>query len=306
MIFKKKKEVHMEKRRLAVVLLGLLAVLVIPFSIARAQQDGNLPPAQPVPLPDPFLAREGADNSPAQVLICPEVIYAAAAGGGTWVSRLQVTAVETGTQVRAAFFYGSTATGYYTLFTSSGSYQSSTYSNILSTLGTLAGVSLYGRVGTLVLATQGSSNHIIADVETLNGNYGKSFPAVQWIDNASFNYSTRHYGLIEDISNTAAWRTGVGCWNGSSYTITVRFYVLTSAWVYIGSSFVKTLTAWQFVSFNPFTEAGLTGSYDGYRLLIDVQSTTAPSPYSLGLFVYGSKANNYTNDSMALFARPLF
>jgi len=141
----------------------------------------------------------------------------------------------------------------------------------------------------------------MADVETSNGNYGKSFPGVQFIDNNSFNLGRN--GMMEDISNTATFRTGVGCWNGSAYSITVRFWVIGSTWA--GYSFDKTIPGWTFISFNPFVEAGVGGSsLDGYRLWVEVLSTTGPSPYYDGLFVYGSKANNITNDSSALFARP--
>jgi hypothetical protein len=301
----------MKKRNLAFVLLGLLAMLVIPlsFGTAAAQEQSALPPSHPMPFPyQPAVSGiVNADNSPARILICPEVIWAPATGGGTWMSRLQVTAQETGAIVQANFFYGTSQTGYYTLFTSTSTSgnESKTYPNILSTLGTLAGLNLYGYVGTLVLTTQSTSYHIIADVETMNGNYGKSFPAVQWIDNASFNYGRSYNCMIQDISNDATWRTGVGVWNGSAYNISVTFYVIGSTWTYYGSTFSYTLAPWQFVSFNPFVQAGLgASSLDGYRLWGTVTSTTQPSPYSLGLFIYGSKANNLTNDSAALFFRP--
>ena len=300
----------MSKKRTAFLSFGLLAILVLPCSIGLAAdpQEGALPPSHPMPVPAPrFGGIEGtsnADTSPAKNLVLPEVIWAPATGGGTWVSRLQVTALEMGTNVYAAFFWGTgNQAGYYKIFTSSEPNESVTFPNILDTIGSLYGTSLYGQVGALFLTTgNDDTHHIIADVETMNGNYGKSFPGLQSTDNTSINLLRS--GMIEDISNTSTWRTGIGCWNQLAFTVSVTFYVISNTWTYVGTPFSYTLAPWQFVAFNPFTQAGLSGySLDGYRLFINVTSTTQGSPNPSGLVVYGSKANNITNNSCALFCK---
>jgi len=299
----------MSERRVGFIILGLVVILGLPFlsGAAAGQQEGALPPAKPMPVPEPgpggIVGTSNADTSPARVLILPEVIWAPATGGGDWVSRLQLTTLELGTVVQASFFYGGTQTGYYTIFTSTvGANESATFTNILNTLGSLSHIGLYGQVGTVVLATQDDDHPIIADVETMNGNYGKSFPGLQYTDNNSVNVTRP--GMIQDISNSATWRTGVGCWNGSDTSITMRFWVVTSAWSYVGNTFDITLNGWQFIAFNPFSLAGLgSSSLDGYRLYMQVQSTTGTSPFPKGFFIYGSKANNTTNDSCALFCK---
>ena len=50
----------------------------------------------------------GNYNSPAQHKVLPEVIWAAATGGGTWMSEVQVTDISGGSQVSV---YYSTAAG---------------------------------------------------------------------------------------------------------------------------------------------------------------------------------------------------
>jgi len=111
----------MSKKRTAFFSIWLLAMLVLPsfLSPAAGQQDGALPPSHPMPVPAPrFGGMEGtsnADTSPAHIIILPEVIWAPATGGGTWVSRLQLTALEMGTVVQASFFWGTNQTPYYTI-----------------------------------------------------------------------------------------------------------------------------------------------------------------------------------------------
>ena len=84
--------------------------------------------------------------------------------------------------------------------------------------------------------------------------------------------------------------------------MSVLFYVLhPTSWSYYGTTFTKTIGAWDFLAFNPFVEAGISGSsLDGCRLYAVVQ-TSDPSPYEKGMFIFASKANNITNDTSALF-----
>jgi len=304
----------MTKKRFGLVLLGLLVILVIPYSStslpAQDQDQTDILPTTPMPLDtmmplpqDQPEAVINADTFADDLIICPEVIWAAASGGGTWVSEIQITARTGGSVVSLIYYYGSSEIHVSSLWT--GAYGTSVrYSNILSTIQSLSGTTTYGTAGTLFIYTQDDSHNIMVDVETTNGNYGKSFPGVRWSDDNSINIGRS--GIIQNMTNNASWRTFVGCWNGASggWTMEVLFYVLhPTMWAYYGTPFTKTVGAWDFTSFNPFVEAGIGGSsLDGCRLYAVVQ-TSDPSPYEKGMFIYGSKANNITNDTSALFYR---
>ena len=303
----------MTKRGLGLWGLGLLAILVIPFSIAgSAAQERNdllptgvVPPEYRMPVPqDQSGATINADTFADRRIICPEVIWAAASGGGTWVSEIQITD-RTGGSIVGGYYYHAGGTVTFTNLVTGLTYgQAVSFSNILSTIASMTGATTYGTVGTLWLYTQDDSHTIMVDVETTNGNYGKSVPGVRWSDDNSINIGRA--GIIQNMTNTSTWRTGVGCFNGASggWTMVVRFYVLhPTSWAYYGSYFEKTVGAWDFISFNPFVEAGI-GAYslDGCRLYAVVQSAD-PAPYEKGMFLYGSKADNITNDTSALFYR---
>jgi hypothetical protein len=287
--------------------LGLLCVAAVSVFLVAANTSTS---AEPVPLPQEgtplpqgqFDAGIAADVEADELIICPEVIWALATGGGTWVSKLQITDRTGGSIVRFLFYYGSSSVSG-TLWTSPGYGNSVKYSNILSTISSITGASQYGRVGTLYLYTQDAGHIIMADVETVNGNYGKTFPGLQWTDENSININRP--GVIQNLTNTSQYRTFVGCWNGAAggWTMTVTFQLGNSSWVQIGSSFQKTIGAWDFVSFDPFVEAGVSGgSYDNVVLYASV-SVANPSPYEKGLFWFGARANNTSNDPAALISK---
>jgi hypothetical protein len=105
--------------------------------------------------------------------------------------------------------------------------------------------------------------------------------------------------VIQDLVKSSMYRTSVGVYNTSpNYTYVVKFAIFDADNIQVGSSFEKTLTPSAFLSFNPFTQAGVTaGDYENCRLYIEVQSGgTDPR----GVMIYGSIANNYTNDTFAL------
>jgi hypothetical protein len=303
----------MTKRRLGLWGVGLLAILVIPFSIAGSADQaknqllpsGVVPPEYRMPLPQgQFDAGINADTFADRRIVCPEVIWAPATGGGTWVSEIQITDRAGGAVVSGYYYYAGGSVTFSSLVTGLTYGQAARFSNILSTIASMTGATTYGTVGTLYLYTQDDSHPIMVDVETTNGNYGKSFPGVRWSDDNSINMGRA--GIIQNMTNTSTWRTFVGGWNGASggWTMVVRFYVLTpTGWSYYGNFFDKTVSAWDFTSFNPFVEAGISAySLDGCRLYAVVQSAD-PSPYEKGMFLFGSKANNITNDTSALFYR---
>lgn len=290
----------MKKVFLGLGILGILVYTVFLFGDEfTPQKPGDLGTFMPSIQTD---AAVNYDSSPDEDIIIPEVIWAAATGGGTWVSELHITDMSGGTQVDAWFYYGS---GYrhVTLWNSPGLWRSVKYSNILATMASIdTSFTYYGRVGALWLTTQDSSHNITASVRTINGNYGKTYPGLQWIDANTANVNRRM--VIHNITNNATYRTFVGIFNCSSggWEITCEFRLIGPNNNAIGSFFTKTFSAWEFQSFNPFVEAGVGGSYyDNVWLYINPTSTTDPSP-ERGLMCFGSTANNYTNDTAAHIA----
>jgi hypothetical protein len=243
------------------------------------------------------------DIYPDSMIVCPEVIWAPASGGGVWESQLSLLNFGGGSDATDVYVIYYPITGpsvNVKLWTSSEQYQSVKFDNVLETIGTLSGDNLYGTVGTLLLWAD-DDNLITAVVQTTNGNYGKSFPAVPYADAYSANQD--RYMFIQNIENNSDYRTAVGCWNGCSggYEMEVHFAVVNENNVQIGDIFVKIIPAWGFISFDPFAEAGITQDYDNCSLVMYV-SDSNPAPYEKGMFWYASKVNNNSNDTSALFA----
>lgn len=249
---------------------------------------------------------QASDIDASNRLVCPEVIWAPATGGGTWVSKLTMRDGGGGasnTQVKGFYYpYGGSDIGPFTLWDSPGSGRSIKYTNILLTIGTATGENLYGTAGTLYLYTDDGDSKFVAEVETVNGDFGKSFPAMTFTDENSANIDRPM--LLQNIESNATYRTSVGCWNGASggYTMEVRFSIGDQNNSLLGTRFTKTISSWTFTSFDPFAEAGLSGDYDNCYLYADVISSN-PDPYGKGLFWYGSKANNNSNDTAAMFPK---
>jgi hypothetical protein len=239
-------------------------------------------------------------------LVCPEVIWAPASGGGTWQSKLIMRDGGGGaseTTVQGFYYpYGGSQIGPFTLWDSPGSGRSIKYTNILLTIGVAVGENLYGTAGTLYLYTDDGDSKFVAEVETYNGDFGKSFPAMNYTDENSANIGRPM--LLQNIEKNATYRTSVGCWNGASggYTMEVEFSIGDQYNQLLGSRFTKTISSWSFISFDPFAEAGLSGNFDNCYLYADVKSSN-PDPYGKGLFWYGSKANNNSNDTAAMFPK---
>ncbi len=244
------------------------------------------------------------DNSPSNLVILPEVIWAAASGGGTWVSEVQITDFTGGSVVNAFFYYGTGYRSISNIWTSAGAYRSIKLDNILYSLGLIdTTFSYYGRVGTLQLITQDSTHKIHAVARTRNGNFGKSFSSLSWVDANSANLGRNM--VIQDLRFNPTYRTFVGFWNGTlgGHSITVQFRIIASDNTSVGSWFTKTFAPWEFKSFNPFEEAGITtGSYENCWLYINVTASGNSGDGSRGLMGFGSAANNYTNDTYALIA----
>jgi hypothetical protein len=208
------------------------------------------------------------DNSPQKALVLPECIWAAATGGGTWVTELQIAAYSPGTMVEMIYHYSGGNRDIINVWTSSDSlhYQSVKFSNILSTLQSLdPSFTYYGTVGALEIFSQDTSHTIQAQARTVNGNYGKTFQAQAFVDGNTANVGRPI--MIMNLAQNATYRTFVGFFNatlGGSGPMTVQFIITNgNNSSGTGSTFYKTFSSWEFMSFNPFVEAGVgSGTFD--------------------------------------------
>jgi hypothetical protein len=245
------------------------------------------------------------DNSANVWKVLPECIWASATGGGNWVTEVQITSRGTTAATVNAYFYygGGSFRGPFVLTTDLAQYHTVKFSNILSTLDGLdAGVfTYYGRVGAVWFYTSSTDAAIHVTAKTVNGNYGKTFPGLNMVAANTAAQGRQMY--IPLLNNTATYRTFTGFFNTSSTaTYTVTFYVTGPAYTYVGTAFTKTFAPYEYLTFNPFVEAGVgAGSYDNYFLLIN---PTAGGSDVRGIMCFGAIANNTTNDPAALIAYP--
>ena len=245
------------------------------------------------------------DNSPSAYQVFPECVWAPATGGGTWIPEVQITNhVPTGSTIPiyAYYFYG---TGYRfaILTTSIPSYSTFEYTNILATLQAIdSKFTYYGTSGCLMLCTLDVSLVFSAVIRISNGNYGKTFPGLAWVDSSTANVARDM--KIPIIMQSSSYRTFTGFWNGiwTGGSMTVRFFVVDASGNLIGNHWDETFAEHQFKVFNPFAKAGLTGTYTNHWLFISPQTSASSGPNSRGLFGFGSLANNVTNDTYALIA----
>lgn len=249
------------------------------------------------------------DGSPAQDIIIPECIWAPATGGGTWATELQIFDRTGGSVVTARLFYGTSYREISNLWTNTPSpFRTVKFSNILATMQSLdPSFSYYGRVGALWIYTQDASHLIQAQARTVNGNYGKTFPGLRWVDSNSINVNRQM--LILNITQNAAYRTFVGFFNATAggTTMTIRVSILSQYGTLIGNPVDKTIAIGQFMSFNPFVEAGVgSGTYDNCYLYIVALSSDSWGPDTKGVLCFASSANNYTNDTAAHIATPAY
>ncbi|MDD8013867.1 MAG: hypothetical protein PHX05_10340, partial [Acidobacteriota bacterium] len=236
----------------------------------------------------------GYDNGPGSLQVLPEVIWAPATGGGTWVSEVQLTDVTGGSQVSVYYNTLTGRRGPFLLWSNTGGALSSIkYSNLLQTIDGLdTGTFTYsGTVGSVEFVTQDSSHTIHAAVRELNGNYAKTFPGLNLV--AAETADTARTMLVQNLTNNASYRTTVGFYNPTADSLTVEFTLLDNLGAQIGTQFSRTLAGHAFVSFNPFTEAGMAypaNSYDNVILRV------RPTSGSGSVMCFGASANNASND----------
>ncbi|MGQ9578360.1 MAG: lectin like domain-containing protein [Candidatus Aminicenantales bacterium] len=247
-----------------------------------------------------LISQEGsaAAFTPNNFQIIPEVIWAAATGGGTWVTEIQVIDLTGGSQVRASFYYGGgLSRGPFLVWTNSGQAgRTIRFSNFLSRLQTEdSGFNYYGRVGAVTFSTQDTAHRILVTARTVNGDFGKTFPGINPVSSELANVG--HEMILTNLASTGTYRSFAGFFNLSAFPVTVSFTLHDSLGNIIGSPFTETFTGNDFKSFNVFVKAGITSSsYSNCWFKIQ------PTSGSGQLICFGSSANNYSNDTAAHFA----
>jgi hypothetical protein len=237
------------------------------------------------------------ENSPAADLILPEVIWALATGGGTWVSEVQVTDLTGGSVVRAYFAPpGGTRRGPFTVWTNGGGSGGSVkFTNFLATLAGLdPSFTYYGKVGAVEFLTQDGSHLVQVAARTLNGNYSKTFPGLQPTEGNT--PASTHDLLVQNLTNNATYRSSCGFYNPTGSSVTVEFRLYDGNGAQIGSTFSRTFVGYDFQSFNPFTQAGVPypgSSYDNTILLV------VPASGAGTVIGFGASANNTSGDPAA-------
>jgi hypothetical protein len=240
----------------------------------------------------------GYSNSPSDYQVLPEVIWAPASGGGTWMTQVQISDVVGGSQVSVYFApYGAARRGPFLLWdNSAGAAGSSTdHDNLLDSLQTLdPGFTYFGTIGTIEFVSQDSIHVIQATGRTFNGNYTKTFQAVQ--NNDTSTADTTRQMMIQNLESNATYRSAVGCFNPTANSVTVEFALISGSGSQIGSTITHTISGKQFISFNPFVSAGIpypTYSYDNVWIKITPVSGTGK------VICFGATSNNTTNDPAA-------
>ncbi len=243
----------------------------------------------------------GVATSPRQVVVLPEVIWAAATGGGTWESDVQVLDASGGSQVWARFFYGNGLwRGPFLLWTNPTSYKGSGVSlaNVLAQLAAMDnGFDYRGRVGALELSTPDSSHLIQATARTKNGNYSKTFPGQSLLDCHTVG-SDREMAIL-DLASDTAYRSTCGLYNPDPDTVTVTCRLLDGDGQTIGQAFDRTLVGHDYQAFDPFAAAGAAypgQSHDNVVLLLSVAAGDGRA------MAFGASANNVSNDPAAHIA----
>ena len=241
----------------------------------------------------------GHDNGPSNLQILPEAIWAAATGGGTWMSEAQIVDVSGGSTVSVTFDYGGgNRRGPFSLWTGSGAGSKVKYANILQQIGTIdSALTYYGRVGTVEFQTQDNAHFIQITARTLNGNYSKTFPGLNLVEAETAD--TGRVMIIQNYASNSTYRSSCGFFNPTGDAVTIEFTLLNGSGAQIGDQFTKTFVGYDFQAFLPFSEAGVpypANSYDNVILRV------RPTSGSGQVVCFGASANNASNDPAAHLA----
>jgi hypothetical protein len=244
----------------------------------------------------------GGVSTSSNTQIVPEALWALATGGGTWVTSVQITNMGLDTaDIDVYFYYNGGSSGPFRLVSGLPTYYSAEDPCILSTIDTLdpGALDYFGKVGAVWFVTANSNCKIHVEALTVNGNYGKLVPSVRHLgaDQGVLNANL----VIQHLVQNDMYRTFVGLHNMSSTTtFSIRFTIVNAFDAGVGSVFYKTIAPREYLSFNPFKEAGVpSGTYANCWLYINILA----GDYGPGVIFFGSMANNYTNDTYALIAK---
>ncbi len=157
----------------------------------------------------------GYDNGPGSQQVLPEVIWASATGGGTWMSAVQVTDVSGGSQVSVYYNTASGRRGPFVLWNNSTGAALSSYKidNLLETIDGLDSgtFSYYGTVGAVEFVSQDGSHLLQAAARTLNGSYAKTLSALNLVEAETAD--TTRAMLIQNYTNNSSYRSTCGFFN---------------------------------------------------------------------------------------------
>jgi len=236
---------------------------------------------------------ESHDNGPSSLQIMPETIWAAASGGGTWLSEVQVVDMSGGSEVSVYFDYGAgSRRGPFLLWTGGGAGTKAKYANILEQIEMLdTGFTYFGKVGTVEFQTQDGNHEIQVTARTLNGNYSKTFPGLNVVDAETADTSREM--LVLNYTNNGNYRSTCGFFNPTADAVTVEFTLLNGSGGQIGSVFSKTFVGYDFQAFSPFVQAGAPypgSSHD--NVILQVRPTSGTGK----VMCFGATVNNTSND----------
>ena len=242
------------------------------------------------------------DNSPAWCVILPEAIWAAATGGGTWTTEIQIYARATATvDVNVWFFYSGGGGSFRGPFTITGltAQHMTKYTNILNTIDSLDAdvFTYYGKVGAIMFAGVDADDRILVQGKTLHsGGYGKTMNALNWSVASNYAlFSTWRGMMIQGITNSSTYRSTCGFFNDLSSPISIRVGLIYGTDAWLGYEDI-TLAAYEFLAFDPFVRFGVSGTYTNCRIWVNPLSGTGRC------MVFGASANNTTNDPAAHIA----
>jgi hypothetical protein len=238
--------------------------------------------------------------------VLPEAIYAAATGGGTWTTEVQITnAVNVSTTVNVYFYYGGgNSRGPFEL-TTLAAYNTYRTTNILNAIDILdtGTFDYYGRVGAIWFFTGATAQRIHVTSKTMHsGGYGKSLPALY--PDIGTTAAVSRWFIIPLMYNGSVNRSTTGFFNTNQTTsMNVTFYLISPSWSVYGS-FTKTFVGYDFQAFNPFIQAGIDADVYTNAWLYVFPLSGPDYATERGLACFGSIVNNTTNDPTAVLAYP--
>jgi hypothetical protein len=234
--------------------------------------------------------QEREERIPSAYQVIPEVMWAPASGGGTWMTEVYITDLTGGTEVSATFnCISGDRRGPFTIFTGSASDTSIKIDNLLNTLDQIdSGFSYYGTVGAVEFSTQDENHKIHVIARTKNGHYSKTFQGLNFNNNNTAGSSRMM--MIQNLSSSDSFRSACGGFNPTDDPVSIEYRLIDKSGNTIGSTFTKDYAGKQFQAFSPFAEAGITSHMSNAWLKI------TPVSGSGGVMSYGATVNNYTND----------